>query len=113
MMLDVYITITETSKMLIWSSAVCWWVCAAQSWTPVIELSTILQEPEWDVSSAFFANAASHIKPKQTSRKSRENKENEAKREVSEWQSGDGCSWLNGFCLHLFECSSYKWKLHY
>lgn len=42
------------------------------------------QEPEWDVSSAFFANAASHIKPKGSSRKSKENKENEARREVSE-----------------------------
>ncbi|XP_041802755.1 stress-induced-phosphoprotein 1 isoform X1 [Chelmon rostratus] len=35
------------------------------------------EEPEWDVSSAFFANAASHIKPKGSSRKSKENKENE------------------------------------
>lgn len=43
------------------------------------------QEPEWDVSSAFFANAASHIKPKGSSRKSKENKENEARREVSDW----------------------------
>uniref|UniRef100_A0A1A8K413 Tetratricopeptide repeat domain 31 n=2 Tax=Nothobranchius kuhntae TaxID=321403 RepID=A0A1A8K413_NOTKU len=41
------------------------------------------EEPEWDVSSAFFANAASHIKPKGSSRKSKENKENEAKRETS------------------------------
>lgn len=40
------------------------------------------QEPEWDVSSAFFANAASHIRPKGSSRKSKENKENEARREV-------------------------------
>uniref|UniRef100_A0A3Q4HZL5 Zgc:123010 n=1 Tax=Neolamprologus brichardi TaxID=32507 RepID=A0A3Q4HZL5_NEOBR len=40
-------------------------------------------EPEWDVSSAFFANAASHIKPKGSSRKSKENKENEARREVN------------------------------
>ncbi|XP_077438374.1 uncharacterized protein LOC144061637 isoform X2 [Vanacampus margaritifer] len=32
------------------------------------------EEPEWDVSSAFFANAASHIKPKGTCRKSKENK---------------------------------------
>uniref|UniRef100_A0A3Q3D128 Zgc:123010 n=1 Tax=Haplochromis burtoni TaxID=8153 RepID=A0A3Q3D128_HAPBU len=39
------------------------------------------EEPEWDVSSAFFANAASHIKPKGSSRKSKENKENEARRE--------------------------------
>lgn len=43
------------------------------------------QEPEWDVSSAFFANAASHIKPKGSSRKSKENKENEARREVNEY----------------------------
>ncbi|KAM7408730.1 hypothetical protein PAMA_002449 [Pampus argenteus] len=35
------------------------------------------EEPEWDVSSAFFANAASHIKPKGSCRKSKENKENE------------------------------------
>ncbi|XP_029306384.1 stress-induced-phosphoprotein 1 isoform X2 [Cottoperca gobio] len=35
------------------------------------------EEPEWDVSSAFVANAASHIKPKGSSRKSKENKENE------------------------------------
>lgn len=41
------------------------------------------QEPEWDVSSAFFANAASHIRPKGSSRKSKENKENEARREVN------------------------------
>uniref|UniRef100_A0A8C6UFU2 Uncharacterized protein n=1 Tax=Neogobius melanostomus TaxID=47308 RepID=A0A8C6UFU2_9GOBI len=42
----------------------------------------ILQDPEWDVSSAFFANAASHIRPKGTSRKSRDDKENEAKKEL-------------------------------
>ncbi|XP_008277977.1 stress-induced-phosphoprotein 1 isoform X2 [Stegastes partitus] len=41
------------------------------------------EEPEWDVSSAFFANAASHIKPKGSTRKSKENKENEAKRETN------------------------------
>ncbi|XP_067376354.1 uncharacterized protein zgc:123010 isoform X2 [Channa argus] len=41
------------------------------------------EEPEWDVSSAFVANAASHIKPKGSSRKSKENKENEAKRETN------------------------------
>lgn len=41
------------------------------------------EDPEWDVSSAFFANAASHIRPKGTSRKSRDNKENEAKRETT------------------------------
>ncbi|PWA26055.1 hypothetical protein CCH79_00001646, partial [Gambusia affinis] len=40
------------------------------------------EEPEWDVSSAFFANAASHIKPKGSSRKSKENKENEARKET-------------------------------
>uniref|UniRef100_H3AKP6 Zgc:123010 n=1 Tax=Latimeria chalumnae TaxID=7897 RepID=H3AKP6_LATCH len=40
------------------------------------------KEPEWDVNSAFVANAASHIKPKtrtKSNRKSKENKENEAK----------------------------------
>ncbi|XP_064419198.1 uncharacterized protein ZGC:123010 [Latimeria chalumnae] len=40
------------------------------------------EEPEWDVNSAFVANAASHIKPKtrtKSNRKSKENKENEAK----------------------------------
>ncbi|XP_029927179.1 stress-induced-phosphoprotein 1 isoform X2 [Myripristis murdjan] len=41
------------------------------------------EEPEWDVSSAFFANAASHIKPKGSNRKSKENKENEARRETN------------------------------
>ncbi|XP_039995039.1 tetratricopeptide repeat protein 31 isoform X2 [Xiphias gladius] len=41
------------------------------------------EEPEWDESSAFFANAASHIKPKGSSRKSKENKENEARRETN------------------------------
>lgn len=44
---------------------------------------SVVQEPEWDVSSAFVANAASHIRPKGSSRRSKENKENEAKREVS------------------------------
>ncbi|XP_041866193.1 stress-induced-phosphoprotein 1 isoform X2 [Melanotaenia boesemani] len=44
---------------------------------------TTEEEPEWDVSSAFFANAASHIKPKGSRRKSKENKENEAKRETN------------------------------
>ncbi|XP_010887347.1 tetratricopeptide repeat protein 31 isoform X1 [Esox lucius] len=40
------------------------------------------EEPEWDVSSAFFANAASHIRPKGRSkhgRKCKENKENDAR----------------------------------
>lgn len=41
------------------------------------------EEPEWDVSSAFFANAASHIRPKGSSRKSKENKENEARKETN------------------------------
>ncbi|KAB5581745.1 hypothetical protein PHYPO_G00179220 [Pangasianodon hypophthalmus] len=45
------------------------------------------EDPEWDVSSAFVANAVSHIRPKAKSksgRKSKENKENEARiREVS------------------------------
>ncbi|XP_069000800.1 uncharacterized protein [Embiotoca jacksoni] len=44
---------------------------------------TTEEEPEWDVSSAFFANAASHIKPKGSHRKSKENKENEARRETN------------------------------
>ncbi|XP_020506653.1 stress-induced-phosphoprotein 1 isoform X1 [Labrus bergylta] len=51
-----------------------------------LEFNTVfnsMQEPEWDVSSAFFANAASHIKPKGSSRKSKENKENEARRETN------------------------------
>ncbi|KAL0964620.1 hypothetical protein UPYG_G00326540 [Umbra pygmaea] len=40
------------------------------------------EEPEWDVSSAFFANAASHIKPKGWTKlgcRGKENKENEAR----------------------------------
>ncbi|KAK1166538.1 hypothetical protein AOXY_G13197 [Acipenser oxyrinchus oxyrinchus] len=44
--------------------------------------SSTEEELEWDVNSAFVANAASHIKPKsqtKMSRKSKENKENEAK----------------------------------
>ncbi|KAM4607676.1 uncharacterized protein ACJ7VT_015869 [Polymixia lowei] len=41
------------------------------------------EEPEWDKNSAFFANAASHIKPRGSSRKSKENKENEARREIN------------------------------
>lgn len=41
------------------------------------------EEPEWDVCSAFVANAASHIRPKGSSRKSKENKENEARRETN------------------------------
>ncbi|XP_067858150.1 uncharacterized protein zgc:123010 isoform X2 [Heptranchias perlo] len=44
--------------------------------------STMDEEPEWDVNSAFVANAASHIKPKSKAKpdkKSKENKENEAK----------------------------------
>lgn len=43
----------------------------------------VFQEPEWDVSSAFVANAASHIKLKGLKNRaiqiSRENKENEAR----------------------------------
>ncbi|KAM9559715.1 uncharacterized protein ACWYII_015080 isoform 1-T1 [Salvelinus alpinus] len=46
------------------------------------------EELEWDVSSAFFANAASHIRPKGWTKpgaKSKENKENEGRtREVNE-----------------------------
>ncbi|XP_061693731.1 tetratricopeptide repeat protein 31 isoform X2 [Syngnathoides biaculeatus] len=41
------------------------------------------EEPEWDMNSAFFANAASHIKHKGTCRKSKENEENKAKKETS------------------------------
>ncbi|XP_041116323.1 hsp70-Hsp90 organizing protein 1-like [Polyodon spathula] len=44
--------------------------------------SSTEEELEWDVNSAFVANAASHIKPKsrtKASHKSKENKENEAK----------------------------------
>lgn len=45
--------------------------------------SDVFQEPEWDVSSAFVANAASHIKLKGCKNRavqiSRENKENEVK----------------------------------
>ncbi|XP_060728443.1 tetratricopeptide repeat protein 31 isoform X3 [Tachysurus vachellii] len=45
------------------------------------------EDPEWDVSSAFVANAASHLRPiakSKAGRKSKENKENEARiKEVS------------------------------
>ncbi|KAM4611336.1 uncharacterized protein ACJ7VT_012037 isoform 2-T2 [Polymixia lowei] len=45
--------------------------------------STSEEEPEWDVNSAFVANAASHIRPKnpktREGQSSRENKENEAR----------------------------------
>ncbi|KAG9346141.1 hypothetical protein JZ751_007959 [Albula glossodonta] len=44
--------------------------------------STCEEEPEWDVSSAFVANAASHIRPKGRTKpghRSKENKENEAR----------------------------------
>lgn len=44
--------------------------------------SSCEEEPEWDVSSAFVANAVSHIRPRAKSKsgcKSKENKENEAK----------------------------------
>ncbi|CDQ95309.1 unnamed protein product, partial [Oncorhynchus mykiss] len=42
------------------------------------------EEPEWDVSSAFFANAASHIRPKGWTKPGRKSKENEGRtREVS------------------------------
>ncbi|XP_034007839.1 hsp70-Hsp90 organizing protein 1 [Trematomus bernacchii] len=50
---------------------------------PKIQGRPAEEEPEWDVSSAFVANAASHIKPKGSSRKSKENKENEARRETN------------------------------
>ncbi|KAL1005715.1 hypothetical protein UPYG_G00063080 [Umbra pygmaea] len=53
-------------------------------------LRTPEEEPEWDVSSAFVANAASHIRPKARSRTghaSRENKENEAR--TSEVESSE------------------------
>ncbi|KAJ8284696.1 hypothetical protein COCON_G00035460 [Conger conger] len=45
-------------------------------------LSSCEEEPEWDVSSAFVANAASHLRPKGRSKPgavSKENKENEAR----------------------------------
>ncbi|KAJ8365321.1 hypothetical protein SKAU_G00141520 [Synaphobranchus kaupii] len=44
-------------------------------------LSCCEEEPEWDVSSAFVANAASHIRPKSRTKGagSKENKENEAR----------------------------------
>ncbi|XP_061804723.1 uncharacterized protein [Nerophis lumbriciformis] len=45
--------------------------------------TTAEEEPEWDVNSAFVANAASHIKPKGSCRKSKENKENEARKETN------------------------------
>ncbi|XP_042179601.1 uncharacterized protein LOC112253194 isoform X2 [Oncorhynchus tshawytscha] len=42
------------------------------------------EEPEWDVSSAFFANAASHIRPKGWTKPGRKSKENEGRtREVN------------------------------
>ncbi|KAM4599770.1 uncharacterized protein V3H82_008077 [Fundulus diaphanus] len=50
---------------------------------PKTKAKSTEEEPEWDVSSAFFANAASHIKPKGSSRKSKENKENEARKETN------------------------------
>ncbi|XP_035262312.1 hsp70-Hsp90 organizing protein isoform X4 [Anguilla anguilla] len=46
------------------------------------QLSSCEEEPEWDVSSAFVANAASHIRPKGRTKSgsgSKENKENEAR----------------------------------
>ncbi|KAJ8361420.1 hypothetical protein SKAU_G00179450 [Synaphobranchus kaupii] len=49
------------------------------------------EEPEWDVSSAFVANAASHIRPKGRTKcgpRSKENKENETRtREVNGTES--------------------------
>lgn len=49
----------------------------------VLFCCSVVQEPEWDVSSAFVANAANHIKLKGRKNRavqiSRENKENEAK----------------------------------
>ncbi|XP_071250534.1 tetratricopeptide repeat protein 31-like isoform X5 [Salvelinus alpinus] len=42
------------------------------------------EEPEWDVSCAFFANAASHIRPKGWTKPGRKSKENEGRtREVN------------------------------
>ncbi|XP_031697631.1 stress-induced-phosphoprotein 1-like isoform X1 [Anarrhichthys ocellatus] len=50
--------------------------------------SAVFQEPEWDVSSAFVANAASHIKLKglknRATQISRENEENEARSSQTE-----------------------------
>ncbi|KAM9476956.1 uncharacterized protein Hap1MRO34_009894 [Clarias gariepinus] len=52
-----------------------------------LSASSCEEEPEWDVSSAFFANAANHLRPKAKTKsgcKSKENKENEGRiREVS------------------------------
>lgn len=57
--------------------------CRISVYIKVFFFFSIPQEPEWDESSAFFTNAASHIRPKGSSRKSKENKENEARREVN------------------------------
>ncbi|XP_051946220.1 uncharacterized protein LOC127618037 isoform X4 [Xyrauchen texanus] len=50
------------------------------NWQPVTRSTE--EEPEWDVNSAFVANAVSHIRPKAKSKgaqKSKENKENESR----------------------------------
>ncbi|TRY84082.1 hypothetical protein DNTS_008928, partial [Danionella cerebrum] len=45
-----------------------------------LDTRTAEEEPEWDVNSAFVANAVSHIRPKAKSKgKSKENKENESR----------------------------------
>ncbi|KAJ3610583.1 hypothetical protein NHX12_022675 [Muraenolepis orangiensis] len=41
------------------------------------------EDPEWDENSAFYANAASHIKPRGSARKNKENKENDTRREIN------------------------------
>ncbi|KAL2083112.1 hypothetical protein ACEWY4_020885 [Coilia grayii] len=49
------------------------------------------EEPEWDVSSAFVANAASHLRPKarsQSARSNRENKENQRRPQTNCPDSG-------------------------
>ncbi|KAI1894320.1 hypothetical protein AGOR_G00114600 [Albula goreensis] len=55
--------------------------------------SSCEEEPEWDVSSAFVANAASHIRPKSRTKpglRSKEDKENETRsREVSSTEAVD------------------------
>uniref|UniRef100_A0AAY5LBC8 Uncharacterized protein n=1 Tax=Esox lucius TaxID=8010 RepID=A0AAY5LBC8_ESOLU len=71
------------------------------------------EEPEWDVSSAFVANAASHIRPKARSRAghaSRENKENEArtsKAESSDSEKIRGAS-LTEKGIQLFKQGQYN-----
>uniref|UniRef100_A0A8C7KD89 Zgc:123010 n=1 Tax=Oncorhynchus kisutch TaxID=8019 RepID=A0A8C7KD89_ONCKI len=62
------------------------------------------EEPEWDVSSAFFANAASHIRPKGWTKPGRKSKENEGRtREVNGTDAVTKRSAsLTGECVHLY-----------